>query len=234
MDVRHGHVVVTSIPYVIADRTVERGTMLIPLTESGERTGPPPDHTVLWAGTPPCHHSGKQISSIYNGPMSQQVGQDLRVEHRFSSKPASGRYDDYYHQFVSYIAVISHEAQALDPDATAKTFAPLETREDESVHRYWDTATTRAGIGMANGKLEVDKVAIVGLGGSGSYVLDLVVKAPIGEIHLFDGVTCSTTTPSVPPARYHSTRSATARRRSTTTPNCTGSCTGTSSRTPTT
>jgi hypothetical protein len=30
------------------------------------------------------------------------------------------------------------------------------------------------------------KVAIVGLGGTGSYILDLVAKTPVGEIHLFD------------------------------------------------
>ena len=31
------------------------------------------------------------------------------------------------------------------------------------------------------------KIAIVGLGGTGSYVLDLVAKTPVREIHLFDG-----------------------------------------------
>ena len=33
------------------------------------------------------------------------------------------------------------------------------------------------------------KVAIVGLGGSGSYILDLIAKTPICEIHLYDGDT---------------------------------------------
>lgn len=40
---------------------------------------------------------------------------------------------------------------------------------------------------MANAKLEMDKLAVVGLGGSGAYVLDFVVKSPSREIHLFDG-----------------------------------------------
>ena len=30
-------------------------------------------------------------------------------------------------------------------------------------------------------------MGIVGLGGTGSYVLDLVSKTPVSEIHLFDG-----------------------------------------------
>ena len=54
--------------------------------------------------------------------------------------------------------------------------------------RYWDTATSRAGIGLMTEKLErVGAVAIVGLGGTGSYILDLIAKTPVREIRLFDG-----------------------------------------------
>jgi len=35
-------------------------------------------------------------------------------------------------------------------------------------------------------RLELEKVAIIGLGGTGSYILDLVAKTPVKEIHLFD------------------------------------------------
>jgi tRNA A37 threonylcarbamoyladenosine dehydratase len=34
--------------------------------------------------------------------------------------------------------------------------------------------------------LRLGKVAIVGLGGTGSYILDLIAKTPIQELHLFD------------------------------------------------
>jgi molybdopterin/thiamine biosynthesis adenylyltransferase len=40
---------------------------------------------------------------------------------------------------------------------------------------------------MITKKLAVEKIAIVGLGGTGSYVLDLLAKTPAKEIHLFDG-----------------------------------------------
>src|SRR4029077_9855971 len=58
--------------------------------------------------------------------------------------------------------------------------------EDDSVFNYLDTAATKAGIVEANRKLEGRKIAIVGTGGTGSYVLDLVAKTPVAEIHLFD------------------------------------------------
>ncbi|MFL5844506.1 MAG: ThiF family adenylyltransferase [Solirubrobacteraceae bacterium] len=187
VDVRGGHLVVTNIPYVNADGDVQRGSMLAALTESGDRAGKPCDHTVWWAGSQPCHHTGEPMTAIHNGAVDQDVAPGLHVDHRFSSKPPSGAYDNYHHQFTSYIALISNEAVALDATVTPRTFDPVETDPEESVHRYWDTATTRAGIAMANAKLEMDKLAVVGLGGSGAYVLDFVVKSPPGEIHLFDG-----------------------------------------------
>ena len=187
VDVRDGHVIVANVPYVSDERTVDRASLVIALTTSGDRTGAPPDHTAWWTGAMPCHQDGTPITRIHAGEARQTLAPGLEVSHRFSSKPRpSGRYADYYSQLTTYARIISNEAQAIDPDATATTFAPVETSEEESVFRYLDTASSRAGIRMANAKLEVANVAIVGLGGTGSYVLDLVAKAPIKEIHLFD------------------------------------------------
>jgi ThiF family len=58
--------------------------------------------------------------------------------------------------------------------------------DEESVFRYIDTATIRARIALISRKLEQHKVAIIGLGGTGSYILDLVAKTPVREIHLYD------------------------------------------------
>jgi hypothetical protein len=60
-------------------------------------------------------------------------------------------------------------------------------KEEGSVFVYRDTASPRAGIEPVTAKLEVGPIGIIGLGGSGSYILDLVAKTPVSEIHLFDG-----------------------------------------------
>jgi hypothetical protein len=38
-----------------------------------------------------------------------------------------------------------------------------------------------------NDRLGLGRIAIVGLGGTGAYILDLVAKSPVKEIHLYDG-----------------------------------------------
>jgi len=58
--------------------------------------------------------------------------------------------------------------------------------EDNAVFNYVDTASSRAEIDMITQKLAIGRVAIIGLGGTGAYVLDLVAKTPVKEIHLFD------------------------------------------------
>jgi hypothetical protein len=63
----------------------------------------------------------------------------------------------------------------------------VRTDQEDSVFKYIDTASSRAEINAVSKKLELGKIAIAGLGGTGSYVLDLVVKTPVKEIHLFDG-----------------------------------------------
>ncbi len=74
----------------------------------------------------------------------------------------------------------------IKPDATARSLAVKEMKADESVFRYADNGVARAGLTEITRRLEVEKLAIFGLGGTGSYILDLVAKTPVKEIHLFD------------------------------------------------
>lgn len=88
---------------------------------------------------------------------------------------------------ATYAEMLVGYAQAIDPTATAKTFRPIVSDDEDSVFRYLDAATSRAGIGAATDKLRRGKAVIVGLGGTGAYILDLVAKTPVREIHLYDG-----------------------------------------------
>jgi tRNA A37 threonylcarbamoyladenosine dehydratase len=52
---------------------------------------------------------------------------------------------------------------------------------------YLDTATGRAGVSAISRKLELARIGIFGVGGTGAYVLDQVAKTPVREIAIFDG-----------------------------------------------
>jgi hypothetical protein len=54
------------------------------------------------------------------------------------------------------------------------------------VFKFHDTLTSRAEITDLSAKFANDVVAIIGLGGTGAYVLDFIVKTPVREIRAFD------------------------------------------------
>jgi hypothetical protein len=96
-------------------------------------------------------------------------------------------YIDDFEKISTYLKVISAPAYDRDPVAASEPPAPDQTPLPPSPFIYPDMASARAGIVMISRKLADQKVAIVGLGGTGGYVLDQVAKTRVGEIHLFDG-----------------------------------------------
>jgi len=182
-----GHLVVRDVPYVDSSITVQRGTLVSTLALQGETTAPPDTHVVMFEGDMPCDERGTQITKIHNASGHQTlVDGELEVDHTFSSKPAEG-YVDYHDKITTYVNILGSPAAALDPEATAKTYAVVEESDSDSVFRYTDTASSRAGITAISQRLAANRIAIVGLGGSGGYVLDLLAKTPVRQIHLFDG-----------------------------------------------
>ena len=49
-----------------------------------------------------------------------------------------------------------------------------------------NTFEARAGIGPVQDRIRHQRLAIIGLGGTGAYLLDLIAKTPVKEVHLLD------------------------------------------------
>lgn len=186
MEVRGGFLLIHSVPYVNARREVSLGTLVTDLRLNDDKTQKPDDHQVWFAGDHPCYSNGSQLGAIFHTSNNQTLGSGITVNHRFSCKPSDG-YPDYHAKMTRYIEIISNQARAIDANATARTFKPIESDESDSVFNYIDSASCRAGISQLSGKLAMSKIGIVGLGGTGSYILDHVAKTHVCEIHLFDG-----------------------------------------------
>ena len=186
VEVRSGHLLLSHVPYVNKAGVVKYGNLVSELSLAGDATTRPSTHVAMFAGEMPCDSQGRPLTQIRHSSGRRKLAGGLVVDHSFSSKPPEG-YPDYYRKMTTYEAIIAGPAQSIDPTVTARTFAVIEAQEEESVFRYIDTASSRAGIGAITEKLKCGAVAIVGLGGTGSYILDLVAKTPVREIHLFDG-----------------------------------------------
>jgi hypothetical protein len=179
-----GYLVMREIPYVDERRQLRIGTLISSLTLAGDQTRTPDTHVVHWDGDFPCHADGVRIQGISHMSGTFDLGHGLKATHSFSSKPEGG-YADYHHKMTSYANIIAGPAAVLKPGSTARTFREPE-QEEESVFNYVETASDRVGIGALTGRLVGERIAIIGLGGTGGYILDLVAKTPVCEIRIFD------------------------------------------------
>lgn len=182
-----GQLVVNNVPYVAADKTVKRGALVSELTLNADKTLPPSTHVMKFTGDYPCDKNGRELAHMRHSTTREVIGEGVVVARSFSCKPTSGKYDNYYDKVTTYAAMISQHAEQIENCVTARTYAVTQIDEPESPFRYLDNASGLAGISEMTQRVAGQKIGVVGLGGSGSYVLDLVAKSWVAEIHLFDG-----------------------------------------------
>ncbi|MGO9603119.1 MAG: ThiF family adenylyltransferase [Candidatus Binataceae bacterium] len=191
LHIRSGFLLVTGVPYLNLRREVKRGTLVFKLVLAGDKTARPDDHVAFFAGEHPCNADGTEIAKIKHSSNHQALAEGVVIEHLFSAKPLpDGLYADYHAKVATYAAILAGPAQQIDPAAKPQTFKVVEADQEkrETPFNYIDTASSRAEIEVITAKLKsVKRIAIVGVGGTGSYVLDLVAKTPVWEIHLYDG-----------------------------------------------
>lgn len=183
--IESNHLLIKGVPYVTPGRVVAFGTLVSELSTAGDQTTVPGTHVAFFVGMVPCDQHGRELSKLVNNPNPQPLGEGLVASCSFSQKPAGG-YADYHHKMTTYVNILLGPARAIDSAVTATSFPPIATDEEDSVFRYFDSATSRARIGAAADKLRGERIVIVGLGGTGAYILDLVAKTPVSMIDLYD------------------------------------------------
>ena len=186
IEVYGGYLITHHIPYVNSSKEVHFGKLICSLSLSGERTMAPSNHVIQFSGEHPCNNDGTVITGIMHQSLNQDIGNSIVLNFSFSNKPSHG-YPNYYEKVKRYAEIISAPAKSLDENVSERPFLPISNTEVNQAFKYFDTNSSRANILALNRKIETQKIAIVGLGGTGSYILDLVAKSHAKEIHLFDG-----------------------------------------------
>lgn len=186
IEVKGGYLLIHHIPYVNSTKEVKFGTLVSTLNTNGTKTVKPETHVIYFSGEHPCNNDGSVIKGIQHESRQQTLTEGVTVDHSFSNKPGNG-YDDYYQKVFRYVEIISDPAKSLDSKVKAKTYKVIISDDENSVFQYIDTNSSRANISMISSKFNNQKIAIIGLGGTGAYILDLVAKTPVSEIHLYDG-----------------------------------------------
>jgi hypothetical protein len=179
-----GHIVIRHIPYVDHEMSVQYGFLAYPVTVSGDRIVSGTDHRLWFGGTHPYSAQNKPL--LLANPEARHVAENLTAQFMLSSKPMEG-YPDEYTKITTYVRILEHEARAIDPTVTATPGGSWQVGDDAGPFVYRDTATSRAGLAEVSRCFIGQHIAIVGLGGTGAYILDQVAKTPVETISLIDG-----------------------------------------------
>ncbi len=188
--VDNGYLVIRDIPYLDGQRALHRGAIVTKLVFTTEDKVIQENHQVFFAGSSPCQVDGARIPYMGDRPAVLTLSNacaDVKVERSFSNKPNGGdkKFPDFFEKVESYMAIICGPAMTAY-DVTPYTFRSVDKIAEDSVFYFHDTLTARAEIGDLAQRLGSDVVAIIGLGGTGSYVADFMAKSPIAELRLFD------------------------------------------------
>ena len=181
--------VVRDIPYLDAEGQLRIGGIVSKLEFIDRERVTQDDHQIYFAGSMPHGLDGRPIPNLGGGSTRLSLSEacdDVVVERSFSNKPKrTGRFADFFEKIESYTTIISGPAIERH-GASPYTFRVTQEVVSDSVFKFHDTLTSRAEIADLAVKLRDDVIAIIGLGGTGAYVLDFMVKTPVREIRAFD------------------------------------------------
>ena len=183
------YLVVRDIPYLDHARALKWGAIVSKFVDKGKDVIEQEDHQIFFAGSHPYGLDGNPIPNLGGGGVGLALSdssKDVVVQRSFSNKPkVTGKFNDFFEKIESYVTIISGPAIELH-NANPLTFHTMETAPSDSPFKFRDTLTSRAEIGDLSAKFKNDVIAIIGLGGTGAYILDFIVKTPVREIRGFD------------------------------------------------
>ena len=187
--IRDGTLIVEDIPYG-SNGVVKKGTLVCAIEDDTTRTHPPSDHMVWWSGEEPdASLMGLRQSPICDRQQKLIAGVEVNLRLSIKKRRDDGtweNYSDYFDKITAYADFLTRTAKSIDPCADARSGRVVQLEKTESVFMYRDGTAAVRGLARVNEKVENEVVAIVGGGGTGSYILDFVCRTPVAEIRIFD------------------------------------------------
>lgn len=195
VDVTGSYLQVHDVPYVTEQRKVAFGTLICAfIYNETEVTSPGTDHQIWFDGSYPHLANGKSMElwlARSEMPPGYQVCEGVPARFQFSNKPDGfTSYAAHFTKMRHYWNLLVAEALAVDPFLHARIqqrIGEARVTVQDSPFVYADTCSVRGKFMRASQRLGLENVAIIGVGGTGSFVLDQVAKTPVREIHIFDG-----------------------------------------------
>jgi hypothetical protein len=189
LDFVGGHFVIYGLPCLDADGQLTHGDWTSPVDLSGWVIDPPGDHQAWFRGVRPHARDGRRLR-LGGGTETKVIAEGFVTTERFSYKINEGGtlrpYRSFEEKVLTYMETIVGPAMAAYPDATPFRAIADRAQAQGTPLKFPDTLSARYDMNDLSMLLNGKRVAIVGLGGTGSYILDFLARTHLAEIVLYD------------------------------------------------
>lgn len=189
LDFINGYFVIYGLPYLDKDGALQHGDWVSPVDLINWVIDPPSDHQAWFRGGRPHDENGRELR-LGGGINQATITEGFVTNHSFSFKLLeSGQmrpYKSFEEKVSTYLDAIVAPAVAAHPNATPLRGIEIKAAQQGSPLRFPDTFSARYQMNDVSSLLRGKRVAIIGLGGTGSYILDFVARTHLEQIALFD------------------------------------------------
>jgi hypothetical protein len=189
---RRGTYIVAAVPYLDVNGNPQSGLMVdrLNLDEDGKVRVAPSNHQMNFVGQQPYDHKGR---ILFGGANANVVplfdGKQSSFYWSWKQLDSAGNKRDYlnlYEKFTDYIVYVSGPVDGKFPDYKITPFDVVATIETTCPFPFEDMNSARANLGELDKLIVSDSIAIIGAGGTGSYIFDFISKTRVQKIKLFD------------------------------------------------
>lgn len=189
---RRGPYLVAAVTYLDGEGKARSGLMVdtLNLDADGRARTLPINHQMYFVGDQPYDQEGRVLFKGQNASSTPLF--DGKVSSFYWSwKPLDdqGRKRDYtslYEKFSDYIVYVASPVEAKFPHYKVTPFEGVGADDSDCPFPFADMNSARANLGALDARLADDSVVIIGAGGTGSYIFDLMAKTRVKTIRLID------------------------------------------------
>ena len=191
LDFVGGYLLVYGLPYLDDGGKLRHGDLASPVDLSADGViDPPPNHQVWFRGGRPHDQSQRQLR-LGGGASRVRIADGFESDQSFSYKLLDEKgqmrtYHSFEEKIRTYVDTITAPAMAAYSEASPLKAIQVRAKEQGTPLKFPDTLSARYHMNDLSRLLEGKRVAIVGLGGTGSYILDFIARTHLAEIILFD------------------------------------------------
>lgn len=185
-----GYFVIYGLPYLNQEGKLQYGDLASPVDLAGGIIDAPISHQAWFRGGRPHDETGRALG-LATRDHRVTITADLITDYSFSLKLLDGsgqkrNYLTFEEKMRTYLDAITSPAMSAFPEATPLRNIERKATEQGSPLRFPDTLSARYHFNDVSSLLRGKAVAIIGLGGTGSYILDMIVRTHLDKIALFD------------------------------------------------